>query len=259
MIPKIIHYTWFSGEQFPADIQRCLDSWKENLKDFEWKLWDMESIKDIDSVFLKEALAARKWAYAADYVRLYALVNYGGLYLDTDAFVFSDLTQFLQHRAFIGKETSIHFSGSHSAQYLSSHCMGAEKGHPFMKACLDYFQDRHFIVSGNENLPATLRYNMILLPYIQSEIAKQYGYDCRPLSQNIQNCKDGLVIYPSDYFDAANPNSDNRVKHLALGSWREENWRKEDNVTLSFKLKWRFIYCFQWVLQKFGYTTMKLE
>ena len=30
-IPKIIHYCWLSGEEFPADIKECIDSWK-NIK-----------------------------------------------------------------------------------------------------------------------------------------------------------------------------------------------------------------------------------
>lgn len=56
MIPKIIHYTWFSGEEFPDKIKICIDSWKRLMPDWDYKLWDMEAIKNIDSIFLKEAL-----------------------------------------------------------------------------------------------------------------------------------------------------------------------------------------------------------
>lgn len=259
MIPKIIHYTWFSGEPFPEKIQACIDSWHKYMPEYEFVLWDAERISEINSIFLLEALAARKWAYAADYVRLYALVNYGGIYLDTDALVLKSLTPFLQHKAFIGKETSIHFTGDRSEQYLSSHAMGAEPGHPFMRDCLDYFTDRHFVQSGNERLPAPLRFNQVLLPYIQAEIAKLYGCDLRPLTQNIQECKEGLIVYPSDYFDVSKKTPNNTVCHLALGSWREDNWRKEYNYTFAFKLQWRFIYFFKWVLEKFGYVSYKLE
>lgn len=62
MIPKIIHYTWFSGDPFPELIQECIDSWKKWMPDYDFKLWDMASVHDIDSVFLKEALKERKWA-----------------------------------------------------------------------------------------------------------------------------------------------------------------------------------------------------
>lgn len=29
MIPKIIHYCWFSGEEKPIFIQKCIKSWLE--------------------------------------------------------------------------------------------------------------------------------------------------------------------------------------------------------------------------------------
>lgn len=32
MIPKIIHLCWLSKEQYPTDIQICLDSWKKNFQ-----------------------------------------------------------------------------------------------------------------------------------------------------------------------------------------------------------------------------------
>lgn len=259
MLPKIIHYTWFSGDPFPESIKKCMDSWKDHLGDYEWRLWDMKAIESIDSDFLRETLAARKWAYAADYVRLYALANYGGIYLDTDVLMISNFDNFLNHRMFIGKETSIHFTGPHSAQHLTSHCMGAEKGHPFILRCLEYFDNRHFILSDNQNLPATLRYNFVLLPYIQAEIARTMGYDWRPLNQEIQYLEEGLVVYPSQYFDAVKETSEAVCHHMALGGWREDMPQQVYTYSLGHKIKWRFIYIFQWILKQFDYTTIKLE
>lgn len=259
MIPKIIHYTWFSGEPFPESIKQCIDSWKSHLVGYEFRLWDIKAIETIDSDYLRETLSARKWAYAADYVRLYALSKFGGIYLDTDVFVYSNFDAFLNHSMFIGKETSIHFTGPHSAQHLTSHCMGAEKEHPFVLRCLQYFEDRHFVLSNNQNLPATLRYNFVLLPYIQAEIARPLGYDWKPLNQKIQHLNEGVVVYPSNYFDAVNMSSPAVCRHLALGSWREDKPQQEYNYSFAHKIKWRFIYIFQWILEKFDYTTIKLE
>ena len=63
MIPKIIHYTWFSGEEMPQIVKDCILSWKRLMPDYEYRLWDREAIKDLDSEFLQEALAVLKWAY----------------------------------------------------------------------------------------------------------------------------------------------------------------------------------------------------
>lgn len=61
MIPKIIHYTWFSGEAFPEKIQNCIDSWHKVMPYFEFVCWDAEKIKELDSCWLRECLAERKW------------------------------------------------------------------------------------------------------------------------------------------------------------------------------------------------------
>ena len=31
MIPKIIHYCWFGGNEMPPLVQKCINSWKEHL------------------------------------------------------------------------------------------------------------------------------------------------------------------------------------------------------------------------------------
>ena len=39
MIPKQIHYTWFSGEPFPERIQECIESWHKHMPEYEYVLW----------------------------------------------------------------------------------------------------------------------------------------------------------------------------------------------------------------------------
>ena len=34
-IPKIIHYCWFGGKKKPELVEKCISSWKINLKDYE--------------------------------------------------------------------------------------------------------------------------------------------------------------------------------------------------------------------------------
>ena len=84
MIPKQIHLCWLSGDPYPAKIEKCLASWKKHLPDYEVVLWDTERF-DLESVpWVKQAFEAKKYAFAADYIRFYALYNYGGIYLDSD-------------------------------------------------------------------------------------------------------------------------------------------------------------------------------
>lgn len=255
MIPKIIHYTWFSGEEMPREVQTCIASWREFLPDYELRLWDMESIQNIDSIFLKEALSVRKWAYAADFVRLYALFHEGGIYLDTDVLVRKSFDEFLKYQCFIGKEKYIRFENFAGVQYLTSHCMGAEKGNKFIKDCLDYYIDRHFVISKNENLPTLLRFNYVLIPYIQAVIALDYGYDWDPRHDEIQNCNDGLVIFPCDFF---NGNSI-YCRHLALGSWREHFVKENPRYRIFLKIRSFFSGKLRKFLLRYSRVLMKIE
>lgn len=255
MIPKIIHYTWFSGEQYPKEVQECISSWKRVLPDYELRLWDLDAIKNIDSVFLKEALEVKKWAYAADFVRLYALYYEGGIYFDTDVMVFKSFDIFLNERCFIGKEKAVRFENFAGVQYLSSHCMGAEKGHPFIKDCLEYYRDRHFVVSNNEHLPTLLRYNYVLIPYIQAVIGLGYGYDWDPRKDIVQTCKDGLIIFPCDFFTGESI----YCQHLALGSWREFFNKKKGRSSILIRIRHLMHEWFRRVLLQHSRILMKIE
>ena len=84
MIPKIIHFCWMSGDAYPEKIKKCIESWKQKLPDYEIWLWDTNRFDINQSIWVKEAFEAKRYAFCADYIRCYALYNYGGVYLDSD-------------------------------------------------------------------------------------------------------------------------------------------------------------------------------
>lgn len=220
-IPKKIHYTWFSNDPFPPMVKACISTWENLLPDYEFVHWDMGRIFEIDNIFLREAIEKKKWAFASDMVRVYALFHYGGIYLDTDVEVYKTFDNLLSLDAFIGRENSFHLDGRRTVKYLTSHCMGAVKKHPFFKACLDYYEGRHFVLSNEEWLPSQLKYDQTILPYIQYEIAKLQGYNPSAKIKGKQTIDNGLTIYPSRYFDCFYQVKDAYCRHLALGGWRE--------------------------------------
>ena len=255
MIPKIIHYTWFSGDPFPPLIKQCIDSWHKYLPDYSFVCWDSARIKEIQSIWLEETLSVRKWAFASDFVRLYALFHYGGIYLDTDCLLYNTLNSFLSNECFIGKENSIHVEGRSTQMYLTSHCFGAEKHNPFIKKCLSYYDNQHFILSKDDALPTSLKYNMLLLPYIQSEIAKQIGYNAYP-SCNVVQKLEHLTVYPSCYFDTLTSSSNSYCRHMALGAWRDSK-TPDEKPTIKYKIRWRIERIVNKLCDKFGYYLIK--
>lgn len=50
-------------------------------------------------------MSKKKYAFVSDIVRLYALYNYGGIYLDSDIKVLKNFDDLLANRAFTGFES----------------------------------------------------------------------------------------------------------------------------------------------------------
>ena len=80
MIPEKIHYCWFSEEPYPEKILRCLKSWKTILPNYEQIHWTKEKALALNIHWVNKAIKEKRWALAADAVRLYAIWNEGGIY-----------------------------------------------------------------------------------------------------------------------------------------------------------------------------------
>lgn len=103
-IPRIIHYIWLGGHEKDPLFQKCMSSWKKFCPDYTFIEWNEKRIPNIKNQFFHEAIQAKKWAFASDYLRLYVLYHFGGLYFDTDLEVTANLDCFLSHDFFCGFE-----------------------------------------------------------------------------------------------------------------------------------------------------------
>lgn len=255
MIPKKIHYTWFSDDAFPTEVKNCIASWKKRLPDYELICWDYESVKNIENRFLQEALNAKKWAFAADFVRIYAVHNEGGIYLDTDVYIYNNFEAFRNDDCFIGRENSFHKIKMDYCVFLTAHCFGGVAGNPFLRKCLQYYSDRSFILSSENSLPDELRYDQKTLPFIQAILAADFGFDW-VYKNNKKSVHNSLTIYPSSYFDATHISPETVCKHLALGAWRDDEITGE-KITFFYKMEWRLIKLLDSFLKKFSYMIVK--
>lgn len=128
------------------------------MPDYTIKEWNTKTF-DVDSIpWVKEAYSLKKWAFAADYIRLYALYNEGGIYLDSDVFVRKSFNSFLEHRFFSAVEfhpnsptineilSHIDKDGNrldntilHGFQ-IQAAIIGSCPKHPYVKECLDFYK-----------------------------------------------------------------------------------------------------------------------
>lgn len=192
MIPKIIHYVWLSGDEKPQLIKDCIESWKRVMPDYEIREWTMSDIMDIQSDFLKGALAARKWAFCTDYLRFHIIYHYGGIYMDSDVFVFKSFDDLLDCNGFTSLEGSgVLFPESKNKLQdfgLEAAVFGAVKGCEWIKLNLDHYKDLKFVNTQK---------------FLKSIIAPKVMWNCTlPLGlrkvPSFQQLKGNVKIYPLD-------------------------------------------------------------
>lgn len=236
MIPKVIHYCWFSGEEMSPFAKRCVATWKKKMPDYKLRLWDSNSIRHLISAvpFVRDAYNARKWAFVTDYVRLYALYTEGGVYMDTDVKVVRPFDEFLSYSFFSSHEVHPGFFESEPAKLdennipqntdefiyywaIQAAIMGAEKGHPYLKNCIEYYNKKSFYDS-NGNIDKD---ELIIGKHITRIAVQNYGYRYVDEDMIIDN---NMLIKKSDVF-VGNMIYYHRgheyAIHLCNGSWKE--------------------------------------
>lgn len=196
MIPKIIHYCWFGGNEKSEFILHCMASWEIYLPDYEIVEWNETNFNINANVFTKEAYSKKKWAFVSDYVRAYALYNFGGIYLDTDVEIRRNLDVFLSHGA---------FSGFEEPKLAFTALWGAEKGHNWPKKIIDYY-DKLQTFEERTNTQ------------IISDFLVEY-YKVDSLNDKFQKLEGEIYIYPSVFF-CLDIESSYAVHHFE-GSWLE--------------------------------------
>ena len=144
MIPKIIHLCWFSSDPYPVEIKICLDSWRRVLPDYEIKLWDMAAARAIGIPFVNEALDERRWAFAGDVVRFYAVWKYGGVYMDSDIFLYRRFDEFMPGpgEGFATFHEKIY--PEHENFGLQAAFFIGEKGNEFCREMVERYPELHF-------------------------------------------------------------------------------------------------------------------
>ena len=116
MIPKIIHCVWFGQNEFSEKEKKCIESWKKYLPEYEIMVWNEKNFDLNQNKYVKEAYILKKYAFVSDYVRLWALYHYGGIYMDTDVEVVKPFDDFLNKSVFLCFETSMVSIGTCGAE-----------------------------------------------------------------------------------------------------------------------------------------------
>lgn len=223
-IPKVIHYCWFGKNEKSELIKKCMESWQRVLPDYKIIEWNEDNFDVKENQYTREAYENRKWAFVSDYVRLYVLYNYGGLYFDTDVEILKPLDVFLKHEFFTGFE---------SKDSPMTAVMGAKKGNVLIKEFLDDYSERVFVKKNGD-------FDLTPNTQVITKMMSEKGLKRNGRKQWIIN--EGFVIYPQIYFCPNclsmiwdRPSSKSYSIHHFDGSWVDNN--SKYNNQLKWKLR----------------------
>lgn len=220
-IPKIIHYfyddidIWEKGKN--PQIRMCMLSWKKHCPDYELMLWHdkhpefQEILKS--SLFVRKAYQLKLWAFVSDYVRLYALYKYGGIYLDTDVQLLGNFDNFLNDGLFM----SIEGDTVNNENLPESAIMGSLPGHPLIADTMKFYQDNAIFYDSNPIASVIMKKSLhnltgfTKIPYVSDNIAlkAEYFYNANKRINDFEvytgqrvfrDDKNNLSIYPCEYF-----------------------------------------------------------
>lgn len=130
-IPRTIHYVWLGDQPLPEEDQRYIEGWQKLNPDFKLRRWTEKDIDLKKYPLVKKALDEKRWAFAADIIRMYAVYEEGGIYLDTDIELLRPLDELLKYEAFACWESQFWFTTA---------AFGAKKHSPWIGKILKRYE-----------------------------------------------------------------------------------------------------------------------
>ncbi len=224
-IPKILHYCWFGNGKMPKTEEKCVKRFLKFFEGYKIMLWNESNFDIHCNKYVEQAYANKRFLYVSDYARLLALYNYGGVYLDADCYVKKSFDTLLDDEAFTG------FGGDN--REISACTMAFTKGHPFLKECLDSYENDSFIDENGQEKLESINIRLTKLLY-------NYGFVSNGEKQKIN----GITIYPMTYFcplsmlpDTVKDCKSKNTYSMAL--WTNPELKRERSfiVRLAHKLK----------------------
>ena len=213
-IPKIIHYCWFGGNPKPKLAEKCIKSWKKYCPDYEIVEWNEDNF-DLSATpnYVRQAMAAGRWAFVTDYVRLRALTEQGGVYMDTDVELVKPLDPYLKHQAFAGFE---------HPERVQTGLLACEKEFPLFQEFLHHYDNISFLLpDGTADTTTNVQ--------VLTDLCLSKGLVLNDRLQTVA----GLTIYPKEIFCPVDFDTKVLKKtrktvaiHWFSGSWQTEEERQ---------------------------------
>lgn len=206
MIPKIIHYCWFGGNPLPKSAVKCINSWRKFCPDYQIIEWNENNFNIECNEYVKEAYSAKKFAFVSDYVRLHALYNHGGIYMDTDVEVLKSFDDLLDNYGVFGFEEK---------NYVATSFMATCPENSLVKEFIDTYSTR-FFKNNDGSIDTTTNVDVL------SRMLSSKGLKPNNEKQEIE----GNIIFPKEYFSPYDyiKSINNSTKDSYCIHWFDVSW-----------------------------------
>ena len=137
MIPKIIYSIWLSEDgSMPELVKRCIAS--QQIEGYEHHIIDLHNC--YRNKYIQDAIDAKQWGKACDYLRCWYLIETGGIYMDADVEVLpgKNFDHLLNEQIFAGIENN---------GFVNTAVLGAKKGSQLL---IDHLAEVEEKFTGND-------------------------------------------------------------------------------------------------------------
>ena len=132
MIPKLIHQMWIGDKPLPSIWEDRPESWKEKNPNYNYVLWDNDSIKKIDDENFLDIKVNP--THLSDYFRYKILKLHGGYYVDVDFKCLVPIDEW--HEGTELNSDYVNFFGVCYGDMIQSGLIGSTKNHIIMRNIL---------------------------------------------------------------------------------------------------------------------------
>jgi len=219
-IPKIIHQIWIGPKIPPAYFSALADKVKVMHPDWEYHLWDDESLAalNLDNWDLVEQ--SQNWAEKSDIIRCSLLERFGGVYMDEDFEVFSALDELHEKYDFYaGLEFPHKIATTNNRVWVGISIMACRPNHPIMKNW------KRRIRNGWDQT------DLLFSSQIEKVINHTYFPFTHAVMQEIDKPGNIDIVFPATYFYPLTASNASK-RTSSVRAWREKLYDFLEKINL---------------------------
>lgn len=141
IIPSLFHQVWLWWKALPENFQKYQRTWIDLHPAWTLKVWNEDTIKQLQNVDYSDLEKLNSYAEKSDYLRFCIILEYWGVYIDTDFECLQAIDSKIQDEIFFIAP---------DWHYINNAIFGAVKNCPIVKKIFYSFHERLRIIKNED-------------------------------------------------------------------------------------------------------------